>query len=747
MTFKKQVLIILIAVGLIPALIVTAIALYFSSTSMTSTAYNQLSSLRETKKDLVEEYLHGLEDVVSLAALSPEIKRDLIGFDSAYKKLLISDVGKLPDTKTIRSSLLDFYTKEFEPALIENSHQLKTPSMPSLVNPLSDTAAFLQYAYISNNPKAVGSKGELLDAGFGTEYDAVHKKAHTYLTELQQKFEFYDVFLVNGKGDMVYSVFKELDFATSLASGPYRDTGLAQAYREGMTVPKGDKVFVDFSLYVPSYNAPAGFISAPIFEGDGTRLGVIIAQFPIEKLNALMTKRDGLGETGEAYLIGKDKLMRSDSYLDPESHSVIASFQNPSTGSIDTEASKRVIKGESGTNIIKDYNGNAVLSAYTPIDIDGLGWNLLVEIDESEALSSTDMLFRIIALAVFLVMVGVAILAVLVVRMITKPLGGEPKEIQAIVSRIAGGDLTYEFNASVSPSSIYGEMSKMSSSLKSLVSQIRQTIDTQSETAQQLSSVTEETSSNIQSQHMNTTQISSAMNEMNISFAEVSHKVQEVAQASEMANLNLGESVSYVSKATNDIHDVAEDLKLSQDSVDRLAQRTADISAVVETIQGISDQTNLLALNAAIEAARAGESGRGFAVVADEVRGLAQSTQSETKRISDIIEALQSGSQEAQKVIHKSVKNAEEVAGKSQETLGKLNEAVENVKLVSDISIQVSAASEEQAAVANDINGNLSSVTTLSSENEKSINVIYTSGEQITTLSNELESLIQRFKI
>lgn len=747
MTFKKQILIILILVGLIPALIVTSIALYSSSTSMTSMAYNQLSSLRETKKDVVEEYLHGLEDVISLISGSPEIKRDLIAFDNAYQNLLTKDSAKLPAIDTVRDDLLRFYKDEFEPTLIENSNGLKVPSMASLVDPLTDTAAYLQYAYISNNSNEVGSKGKLLDSKSGFEYDAVHKKAHVYLTELQEKFEFYDVFLVNEKGDMVYSVFKELDFATSLANGPYKDSGLGEAYRRGIKPDKGGKVFVDFSLYVPSYNAPAGFIASPIIDDDGTHLGAIIAQFPIQKLNELMAKREGLGETGETYLVGKDKLMRSDSYLDPDSHSVFASFQYPDKGSVDTDATRRVIQGEKGIDVIEDYHGSSVLSAYTPLDIDGLGWNLLVEVAEAEALQSTKDFMNVIIIVVIIMMFIVAFIAITVVKMITKPLGGEPKEIQSIVNAIADGDLTYEFDTSASPSSIYGSMSKMTLNLKNLVGQIRQTIHTQSETSHQLGVITEETSANIQTQHSSTTQIAGAMNEMTTSFLEVSKNIQDVAQASEVANTNLDESLQYVSKAAEDIHDVAEELKRSQSSVDRLAQRTADISAVVETIQGISDQTNLLALNAAIEAARAGETGRGFAVVADEVRGLAQRTQHETQQIAAIVEALQSGSQEAQGMIHSSVKSAEDVASKSKDTLDKLNVAVVNVKRVSDISLQVSSASEQQTGVANDISESLESVTAVSSENEQSINTIFHSGETITSLSDELNNQIERFKI
>ena len=170
---------------------------------------------------------------------------------------------------------------------------------------------------------------------------------------------------------MVYSVFKEVDFATSLANGPYRDTGLAEAYRAGMKAPKSSKIFIDFSLYVPSFNAPAGFIASPIFDDDGQRLGVVIAQFPLDKLNRLMTKREGLGETGEAYLVGDDMLMRSDSFLDPVGHSVIASFQQ--NNKVDTDATRRALGGEKGTDIVIDYNGQpCFIGLYPPLKLKDL---------------------------------------------------------------------------------------------------------------------------------------------------------------------------------------------------------------------------------------------------------------------------------------------------------------------------------------------------------------------------------------
>jgi len=112
---------------------------------------------------------------------------------------------------------------------------------------------------------------------------------------------------------------------------------------------------------------------------------------PIDLLNAIMGERAGLGKTGETYLVGPDKLTRSDSYLDPQGHSVLASFKHPEKGKVQTVAATAALSGETGAEVIIDYNGNPVLSAYTPVEVGDFTWALLAEVDVAEALSPVDM--------------------------------------------------------------------------------------------------------------------------------------------------------------------------------------------------------------------------------------------------------------------------------------------------------------------------------------------------------------------
>lgn len=145
-----------------------------------------------------------------------------------------------------------------------------------------------------------------------------------------------------------------MDFSTSLSDGPYASTNFGRAFQEAnRTLSQDGVVLVDYAQYTPSYEAPASFIASPIFDG-GKKIGVAMFQMPIDRLNEIMGERAGLGKTGETYLVGQDGLMRSDSYLDPENHTVLASFRNPAKGRVETEASKAALAGNTDFGVVID---------------------------------------------------------------------------------------------------------------------------------------------------------------------------------------------------------------------------------------------------------------------------------------------------------------------------------------------------------------------------------------------------------
>ncbi|MDO8453012.1 MAG: cache domain-containing protein, partial [Sulfurimonas sp.] len=219
------------------------------------------------------------------------------------------------------------------------------------------------------------------------EVQAIYKEYDAYFKRFMESYGLYDLFIVcKPHGHVMYTVSRESDLGQNLKTGTLRDSGLAAAW-EGV-VSQRRTVFIDMRPYAPSNGDPAMFMGTPILDKAGEMKGVVIVQLSEKALNEIMNERTGMGKSGETYLVGADKLMRSDSFLDPTNHSIKASFKNPSAGSVKTEATTATAAGQSGTKIIIDYDGHPVLSSYTTVDVFGVKWSLIAEIDESEVFAA-----------------------------------------------------------------------------------------------------------------------------------------------------------------------------------------------------------------------------------------------------------------------------------------------------------------------------------------------------------------------
>jgi len=211
-------------------------------------------------------------------------------------------------------------------------------------------------------------------------YSRDHRAFHDWARRFRKHFGYYDVFLISPRGDVIYSVAKETDFATSLKTGPYRGSPLAEVFRRAVANPAEAVTFSDFARYPPSDNAPAAFAGHAVLK-EGKVIGVFAVQIPSEPLNELMHFTAGMGATGETYLVGPDQLMRSQSRFTTTPTLLETKVDNASVR--DGE------KGNSGAHIVADYRGTPVLSVYAPVDFGGQPFVLLAEIDEAEVLGET----------------------------------------------------------------------------------------------------------------------------------------------------------------------------------------------------------------------------------------------------------------------------------------------------------------------------------------------------------------------
>lgn len=289
---------------------------------------------------------------------------------------------------------------------------------------------------------------------------------HPILSKIAERFGYQDIFLVDiASGDIVYSVARRKDFATSLVSGPYRTSNIATAFRKAQASTPSDFVeFVDFAPYEPTSLKPAAFVASPIHDGSA-KAGVLIAEMSIDEINNVMTsnshwQQEGLGRTGETYIVGDDFKMRNDSRFfiqDPAEYiarlrregadsTLVHQIQSRSTSillqEVRTIASREAMNGVTDTRLIDDYRGVSVLSSFTPLAIPDVHWVMLSEIDASEAFHPVfELRERLIFLSLFLLLGAVAA-GFMISRTISGPILSLAKDAETL----GKGNLSHRAN-------------------------------------------------------------------------------------------------------------------------------------------------------------------------------------------------------------------------------------------------------------------------------------------------------------
>lgn len=406
------------------ALIVTSLSISNtagnkSSEVLEKLTFQELTSIRELTKLAVSNYFESTKGLLKITSADPRVVSATKQFREAYSSYS-NEAGNLPSTSLQKSSIQGFYRQQFG-AKYQDINAESIDTTP-LVNQLSDNSLSLQYQYISANKHPLGNKELLSDiANDNSTYNQIHKDFHPHTREFLYNFDFYDIFIADIKtGDIIYSVFKELDYATSLINGPYANTGIGEAFKKAAAANNPEYVYLtDFVPYMPSYNTPVAFIASPIFDGT-EKIGVMIFQIPVDKINNIATHDKkwndvGLGQTGETVLVGQDRKLRSNSrqlvedqksfikllsankLANPQTIARIQQLEtNISLQSIDNPAIDKALSGEQGEMQYTKYTGNAVLSAYGKFKVLDQEWLILSEMDLQEATLETKSLLTIL---------------------------------------------------------------------------------------------------------------------------------------------------------------------------------------------------------------------------------------------------------------------------------------------------------------------------------------------------------------
>jgi methyl-accepting chemotaxis protein len=760
-TLKTKLLVSFLCVGIIPFAVMAVIALTKAESSLHQQAFAQMRSMRDVKKGQVEQYLQTIKNQALSFSENHMITAAMAEFSEAFQSFPADNDIASRDVGALREKLATYYQNEFSTAY-RGQNDGQTPNVNAIVRQLGDHAVALQYHYIKANPNPLGAKDQLDRAQDASKYSEIHARYHPVVRSFLEKFGYYDIFLVHpDTGDIVYSVFKELDFATSLKNGPYAGTNFADAFRKANAATSpGTVVFTDLKTYFPSYEAPAGFVASPIFKA-GHKIGVLIFQFPLDSLNAIMKTRAGMGQTGETYLVGSDLLMRSDSYLDPEHHTVVASYKHPEKGRVDTEAVRAAVGGKTGEGIIIDYNGNPVLSAYTPLNFEGLKWALLAEIDEAEAFAAIKAL-QWVALVVSLVGVAcIVTIAMLITRSIVRPVQG----VVANLTNLAQGEGDLTARLQVDTQDEIGQLSsrfnEFMDKLHTMIKDIIGGIETLSSSSTELSAISQQLSANSDQTAGKSETVATAAEEMSTNMGSVSAAMEEtstnttmVASAAEEMTATIDEIAKNAEKARTVSDQAVQQTDEASEQMSHLGQAAEAIGKVTEAITEISEQTNLLALNATIEAARAGEAGKGFAVVANEIKELAKQTAEATLDIRSQIGGIQGttastvGSiKKIADVIGQVSDGVDTIATAVEEQSAATKEIAENISQISGGIGEVNENVAQSSQVVGGITADITEINQASGEIASSSSQVRQRSEELSQLAEQLNGMVGRFKV
>ena len=409
-------------VGLLPMLLISFVALILFNNMAKQMVGQNLDALKANKVVAIEAYGQTIVNQVVTASDDPNLIANLntlkLEYDAIAQKGVL-DTYMEKSIEEMRQLLREYYLQQFLPTY-QDSNDGVAIDIDALLMQLKDEAVVLQYAYIQENHHPLGNKHLMFSSNFNLPYDMIHDQVHRTFKGYLEKFSYYDIFLVDNRGNIVYSVYKELDYGTNLISGAYATSGLGQAFQKSLELSSTQEyALIDYAQYAPSYEAPASFISSPIFDGD-TRIGALIFQMPLDTISSVMSERRGLGETGESYLVGPDKLMRSDSFKMPEEYSVDASFRNNRT--VDSVTVDEGFKGNSGATHIHNYLGQEVYSGYIPVKFGSLNWVLIAEIETSEAYAGIEKLSWIIFVICLITLIGIVFVAIRVSDSIVNPI-------------------------------------------------------------------------------------------------------------------------------------------------------------------------------------------------------------------------------------------------------------------------------------------------------------------------------------
>jgi class 3 adenylate cyclase len=448
-SIQSKLLIMLLVTSILSAAVVGAIGYQSGRSSLRASVFDALTEIRQSQTRQLQSQVADLQNSLVVFTRGSTATEAIEAFTAGFDQLSNATI-----TPAQQQAIVEYYNKEFGPA--ENEQTGNRVDIDALL-PTANAQKYLQANYTTpftdfDQALAFG------DAHDGSAWTAASAKFNDFFSEIVKRFEFEDALLLDTRGNVVYSAYKGVDLGTNILTGPYKGGDLTEAYNKALDAHAVDYVAVtDFSDYQPA-DEPTAWMVSPVGQQGGVE-GVLALQFPISKINRLMTmdkrwEESGMGKTGETFIVGPDDLMRSDSRLfleDPEvfKRDVVNAGTPPDVAQesirqhgttlvqpVATEATQLAQRGQKGTLVASDYLGHETLQAYAPVDVPGLHWAVIAKIDTSEAFAPVSAFTRTLVLSTVVIIFIVCLAAMLLARLFVRPI----RRLEAGAQRISSGD-------------------------------------------------------------------------------------------------------------------------------------------------------------------------------------------------------------------------------------------------------------------------------------------------------------------
>lgn len=443
-------------------------------------------------------------------------------------------------------------------------------------------------------------------------------------------------------------------------------------------------------------------------------------------------------DTGFVYLVdaeGQVKLHQDKSQMGKKSLSQL--YPNVNVQQLLNKNDFNLIKAEA------DNQQMLIASSYLP----SMGWYLVAQVPEAEV-------FALLEESSYQILISTIIIAALFIAIAIAVAGSVSRPIAQVAELFRNigegeGDLRQRL-----PVNGEDEIAQLARGFNSFISKIQDSVIEVAQTSEQLGKsaidVSNQAHQTLEDSHLQkdrTVMVVTAINEMGATVNEIASNAAQAAVTAREADTESLEGQQVVSRARNTINQLSKDVEQVGEVIESLATHTKSIGSILDVIRAISEQTNLLALNAAIEAARAGEAGRGFAVVADEVRNLASRTAASTNEVQSMIDKLQSEASRAVTAMEQSRNRSREGVQAVDEASNSLSGISQQIASISDMNIQVAAATEEQSTVVEDINRNVTEINDITQRTAQTAQAAAQASKALNQLANRLDTLVARFKV